>query len=65
MDYTITPTTIESGGHYQQNSWKNFMTNKLLHPCCTKKSLRVVKAKIYDNGTTYQEDCLTLFRKTS
>jgi len=56
----------DPGGHYQQNiGWKNFMTDKLFHHYCAKEKLEVVKAKIYDNGTTYQEDCLTLFRKPS
>lgn len=54
----------DPGGYYQNNiGWKNFMTEKLFHHYCAKEGLEVIKSTIYDNGTTVQEDCLTLFRK--
>lgn len=54
----------DPGGHYQNNiGWKNFMTEKLFHHYCVKEGFEVVKSTVYDNGTTLQEDCLTLFRK--
>jgi|RhiMethySRZTD1v2_1073278.scaffolds.fasta_scaffold329793_1 ubiquinone/menaquinone biosynthesis C-methylase UbiE len=51
------------GSIYDNPGWKNFMSEKLFHHYCTKEGFEVVQSLVFDNGTTVQEDCVTLFRK--
>lgn len=52
------------GGYIHDNpGWKNFMSENLFRHYCAKEGLEVVKSLVFDNGTTVQQDCVTLFRK--
>ncbi len=52
------------GGYYRDNpGWKNFMSENLFLHYCAKEGLQVIRSKVFDNGTTVQQDCLTLFQK--
>jgi SAM-dependent methyltransferase len=52
------------GGHIHDNpGWKNFMSENLFQHYCAKEGLTVIKSLVFDNGTTVQQDCVTLFRK--
>ncbi len=54
------------GGNIHDNpGWKNFMSENLFHHYCVKEGFEVVQSLVFDNGTTVQQDCVTLFRKPS
>jgi ubiquinone/menaquinone biosynthesis C-methylase UbiE len=52
------------GGNLHDNpDWRNFMSERLFLHYCAKERLEVIKSQVFDNGTTVQQDCVTLFRK--